>query len=236
LRIVNAAADTPFRIAIGGHRLTVTHSDGFPVDPFEVDTLLIGMGERYDVIVAVADGAWPFIALAEGRDTSASAVLRTANTTIDTTPPPEITGQLPELAGRLLEYADLRATDAVALDFAAPDHEREVTLTGRNADFHWGIDGGAFPDNGSVDVRLDERARLLVRNTTKMWHPMHLHGHTFRLGERRDGPRKDTVVVRPGELLALDTVCDNPGQWWMLHCHNAYHLETGMAIAFRYMR
>ena len=49
-RMINAAADTAFRVALGGHRMTVTHTDGFPVQPVTVDTLLIGMGERYDIV------------------------------------------------------------------------------------------------------------------------------------------------------------------------------------------
>jgi FtsP/CotA-like multicopper oxidase with cupredoxin domain len=56
LRIVNAAGDTAFRLALGGHTMTVTHSDGFPVQPVDTDALLIGMGERYDVLVTLADG------------------------------------------------------------------------------------------------------------------------------------------------------------------------------------
>ena len=51
LRLINARSDTAYRVARGGHRLTVTHSDGFPVEPVEVDAVLIGMGELYDVIV-----------------------------------------------------------------------------------------------------------------------------------------------------------------------------------------
>jgi multicopper oxidase len=56
LRIVNAAADTAFRLALGGHRLTVTHADGYPVHPVTGDALLLAMGERYDAIVRVQDG------------------------------------------------------------------------------------------------------------------------------------------------------------------------------------
>ena len=51
LRIINAGGDTAFRLALTGHRLTVTHTDGFPVEPTETDSLLLGMVERYDAIV-----------------------------------------------------------------------------------------------------------------------------------------------------------------------------------------
>jgi FtsP/CotA-like multicopper oxidase with cupredoxin domain len=46
IRLVSAAGTTVFRVALGGHRLTVTHADGFPVEPVTVDTLHVGSGER----------------------------------------------------------------------------------------------------------------------------------------------------------------------------------------------
>jgi FtsP/CotA-like multicopper oxidase with cupredoxin domain len=68
-----------------------------------------------------------------------------------------------------------------------------------------------------------------------MAHPMHLHGHSFRVsyGTER-GPFKDTVLVEPhmGETT-FDFVADNPGEWFF-HCHNAYHMEGGMARVLSY--
>jgi FtsP/CotA-like multicopper oxidase with cupredoxin domain len=65
-----------------------------------------------------------------------------------------------------------------------------------------------------------QRVRVVFANSTTMFHPMHIHGHTFQLGPA--GPRKDTAIVRPGEQLACDFDAANPGQW-MTHCHNLYH-------------
>jgi FtsP/CotA-like multicopper oxidase with cupredoxin domain len=62
IRIINAGSDTAFRVALAGHRMTVTHTDGFPVHPIDVDALLVGMGERYDVIVTAGDGVFPLVA------------------------------------------------------------------------------------------------------------------------------------------------------------------------------
>lgn len=67
-RLINASSDTAYRLAIGGHRLTITHTDGFGVRPVEVETLIMGMGERYDVVVTAGDGAFPIIAVPEGKD------------------------------------------------------------------------------------------------------------------------------------------------------------------------
>ena len=63
-----------------------------------------------------------------------------------------------------------------------------------------------------------------------MFHPMHVHGHTFACPGRA---RKDTVIVRPMQPLAVDLDADNPGPW-MTHCHNLYHAEAGMMIALDY--
>jgi FtsP/CotA-like multicopper oxidase with cupredoxin domain len=68
IRFINAAADTSFRVALGGHQMTVTHTDGYPVAPVRADALLIGMGERYDVQVTLYDGVFPLTALAEGKN------------------------------------------------------------------------------------------------------------------------------------------------------------------------
>lgn len=66
LRIINPAAGTGFQVALGGHRMTVTHSDGYPVNPVTVDTLVLDMAERYDVTVTLGDGTFPFTALPLG--------------------------------------------------------------------------------------------------------------------------------------------------------------------------
>src|SRR6266536_3038379 len=79
MRLINAGGDTAFRVALGGHRMTVTHTDGYPVQPVDSDALLVGMGERYDVLVTLADGVFPLVALAEGKDATALGLLRTGS-------------------------------------------------------------------------------------------------------------------------------------------------------------
>lgn len=66
--------------------------------------------------------------------------------------------------------------------------------------------------------------------------PMHLHGHTFQVVNPGGaaGARKDTLIVRPQEPVAVEFVADNPGQW-MVHCHNVYHQRGGMMITLSYV-
>src|SRR5919202_1464902 len=78
LRILNAGSDTPFRVAVGGHQMTVTHTDGFPVEPVTTDSLVIAMAERYDVLVTVREtGAIPLVAGADAKGGPALGVIRT---------------------------------------------------------------------------------------------------------------------------------------------------------------
>ena len=230
LRLVNAGSDTPFRVALGGSRLTVVATDGFPVEPVTVDTLLVGMGERYDVFVTVpGTGAFPFVAVPEGKDLGALAVLRSGP---GEGPRPD--SNPAELAGELLSLDDLRATPAAALPARDADRTYQVALTGDMASYRWGIDASA--DGGiTLPVRRGERVRLVIENQTAMWHPIHLHGQTFQVvNADGTGARKDTAIVPAMGTVTVDVVADNPGQW-ALHCHNIYHAEAGMLTVLSYV-
>jgi multicopper oxidase len=227
IRFINAAADTAFRIALGGHAMTVTHTDGYPVVPLRADALLIGMGERYDVQVTLADGVFPLTALAEGKDATALALVRTASGTR-----PGAAVRPRELNGALAYYAALRSAPSARLAARPPDVTHRLQLTGGMARHDWGINGQAFDMSrpGALQFLMTpgQRVRVIFANTTTMYHPMHIHGHTFQLGP--DGPRKDTVIVRPGQQVACDFDAANPGQW-MAHCHNLYHAPQGGMMA-----
>jgi FtsP/CotA-like multicopper oxidase with cupredoxin domain len=110
-----------------------------------------------------------------------------------------------------------------------------VDLGGGMSGYTWTINGRTFADTEPLTVREGQRVRMTFRNMTMMWHPMHLHGHTFQVvrPDGSAGPRKDTLVVLPMQSLAVDLVADNPGDW-MLHCHNGYHQEAGMMTRLDY--
>jgi len=100
--------------------------------------------------------------------------------------------------------------------------------------YRWTINGRTYDRSQQLPVRSGEAVRLRMVNQTTMFHPMHVHGHTFQI-RRVDGtgPRKDTVIVRPKETVVADLVADNPGQW-VTHCHNVYHAEAGMMVRLSY--
>lgn len=226
IRFINAGGDTAFRVALGGHRMTVTHTDGFPVEHAETDALLLGMGERYDVLVTVKDGVFPLTALAEGKKEAASALLRTGGGAA-----PGAKARPKELDGKLLTADKLKAHASVRLKRGKPDRTVTLRLTGGMAKYDWGINGKKYDPRQRYPVRAGERVRLRFVNATTMWHPMHLHGHTYALPD--GGPRKDTSIVLPGRTLEADFEADNPGLW-MIHCHNVYHGESGMMTVLGY--
>ncbi|WP_433136227.1 multicopper oxidase family protein [Actinomadura nitritigenes] len=231
IRLINAGGDTAYRVALGGHQLTVTHTDGFPVQHVTVDTLLMGMGERYDVLATLGSGVFPLVASAEGKSARAFALVRTAP---GTAPSSSVT--VPELNGNLLTLSQLHADPSVNLPSRPVDQTARMYLGMGPLGMTWSIStspGGTPTGSLRVQVAQGQRVRLAFTNATQIWHPVHLHGHTYQVGGAGAGPRKDTVIVRPNETINVDLDADNPGEW-MLHCHNLYHSELGMMATLGY--
>ncbi|MFD2092330.1 multicopper oxidase family protein [Blastococcus deserti] len=229
LRVMNIAADTGFRVAVAGHRLTVTHTDGMPVEPVTVDALRLGMGERYDVLLEAAPsgGVWQIGVQPEGRPGWGRAVLRCTGS--DASPAPAVAERPAELDGRLVAYEEVVAREPLSLPAGAPDRTYDFVLSGTQ------IGGQSFPDADPLPVAEGEWVRVRMRNTSSKWHPMHLHGHHFQvLTPTGLGPVKDTVAVpaRGGEVT-FDFLATNPGRW-LFHCHNHHHMEDGMVRLVEY--
>ncbi|REK87085.1 multicopper oxidase family protein [Streptomyces inhibens] len=228
IRFINAGSDTCYRVALGGHRMTVTHTDGRPVEHATTDALLIGMSERYDVMVTVKDGVFPLTALAEGKNRTALALLRTGS---GEAPGPSVRPK--RLFGKLVTADRLRAAESVRAVSRRPDRTIDMTLTGSMKRFDWSINRDPYSSSQRYPVEAGERVRIIFRNHSRMWHPMHVHGHTFALPD--GGPRKDTMMVLPGRRIAVDFDANNPGLW-MVHCHNLYHSESGMMTVMGYRK
>lgn len=226
LRFINAGGDTIFKVALGGHRMTITHTDGFPVQPQETESFYVSMGERVDVEVTLGDGVFPLTALAAGKDDRAFAVVRTSGGEA-----PNSDVDFPELSSTGLFLSSLQPAERALLQTGNPDQQTSIDLSGQMMPYEWGIlaDGKNVP----ATVQEGQTLRMIMRNRTMMPHPMHLHGHTWAL-PGSGGLRKDTVLLLPHETVVADLIADNPGEW-AFHCHNAYHLETGMTSSLRYV-
>lgn len=232
LRIINAAGDTAYRVGIPGQKITLTHTDGFPVEHRDVDAVVLAMGERIDALITVREGFTPVLALPEGKTGQGLGLISTG------TGKQPLPATLPNrLEGTVVDGGQLTAAASVALPARTPDRTHELRLTGGMEKYDWGINGNRFdmskPFENTFNIRAGERVEVKFINETVMWHPMHLHGHTFQIGS--GGARKDTVIVRPKQTVTVIFDADNPGQW-LTHCHNAYHAERGMMALFSYIR
>jgi FtsP/CotA-like multicopper oxidase with cupredoxin domain len=231
IRFINSGSDTAFRVALAGHSMTVTHTDGYPVVPTQVDALLIGMAERYDVIVTAADGVFPLVAAAEGKNAVARALLVTGS---GSQPDPQF--RPTELTKRVGTLEMFTATTSVNLGAAEPNLNLPVLLGGDMAKYVWTINGEPYSKTDPLHVRQGQRPTITFDNSTMMYHPIHLHGHTFQVikADGAPGARKDTVIVLPKQKINAVLVADNPGLW-MLHCHNTYHAYAGMQTRLDYV-
>ncbi|MGV0583247.1 multicopper oxidase family protein [Mycobacteroides chelonae] len=234
LRIVNAGGDTAFRVSIPGVPMTVTHTDGFPVQPFQADTILVTMGERVDAVVTIPGSSVPMVAVPEGKDGFAQLILRSGDT--------PTRGRAEDAAMLMksqvpLDTATLSAAPEVQLSQRNADIVHDVRLAGPVGKYTWTINGKTYDPRDGLPVSEGQRARLRFVNDSMMFHPMHLHGHTFSVRDAKGTyrARKDTVLVAPMKTVEVDFDADNPGQW-LTHCHNIYHGEAGMMAVVSYVQ
>jgi CopA family copper-resistance protein len=130
---------------------------------------------------------------------------------------------------KVLVYDDL-CSRGLWPDQREPERAIELHLTGNMERYMWSFDGKKFSEvDGPIVFHHGERLRLVLVNDTMMDHPIHLHGMWMEL-ENRHGkyrPRKDTINVKPGEMVSALITADAPGDW-AFHCHLLYHMKAGM--------
>jgi hypothetical protein len=81
LRLVNSAVDGHFQFSVDGHNFTVIANDLVPIVPYEAESLLISIGQRYDIIIeANADSGGDYW-LRSGWVTSCAGNLNAADIT-----------------------------------------------------------------------------------------------------------------------------------------------------------
>jgi len=234
LRILNPSAATAYFLRLAGHSLTITATDGNSIEPLETDVLRIGMGERYDVIFTAANpGYWLLAAAEQGSGEGRLRIpIRYRGVRDKEARPPSFHSGL-----RLADYSDMRALHPVAWPAEQADrYYRQVLSGGMHSPF-WTINNQVYPDADQLAVRENQKVRLGYWNHSMMPHPMHLHGHFFRVVNPDLPPErwifKDTLMVERMQRLDIEFLADNPGNWFH-HCHNLYHMEAGMANVVSY--
>jgi FtsP/CotA-like multicopper oxidase with cupredoxin domain len=236
LRIINASSTTIFTFRIAGHPLRITHTDGRPIVPFEVDALRIGQSERYDVeLYANNPGRWHMYNLRDGSPVSGWLLGTLLYEGIESKS--YSNDNLNRL--QLNEYNLLKGIEEpFTKTVGRIEKTFRMTLSGgMMGSPYWTINGKVYPYTDNIDIRDGEKIRLEYFNMSMMPHPMHLHGHFFDVvgSGRSTGIRikKDTLIIPPHMGSgAIEFIASNPGAWFH-HCHNLYHMEGGMANLVR---
>ena len=242
LRLINAASARIYDLAFEGHEPTVIALDGHPVAPHSAARLPLGPGMRADLMLdctarpgsqhRVVDRFYP---------RNAYELLKIA-----------YSAESP-LRAAFAPVAALPENPVARPDAAAAERHRVVFAGGamgampsqaRHKGMFWTVNGEPMADehdhhhHAPLLTLSHRRSHVLeLVNETAWYHPIHLHGHTFRILSR-DGkppPREewsDTVLLPPRSRADIAFVADNPGGW-MFHCHVLEHQASGMTAVVR---
>lgn len=110
-----------------------------------------------------------------------------------------------------------------------------LNLTGNMWRYNWSMNGKTLSESDKIKINKGEVVRITLNNTTMMHHPMHLHGHFFRVlnGNGEYAPLKHTVDVPPMSRITIEFEA-NEDKDWFFHCHLLYHMKTGMSRIVSY--
>jgi len=330
LRISNGGASSYFWLTYGGGKITVVANDGNDVVPVEVDRLIIGVSETYDVIVTVPekDTSYAFLATPEDRTKSTSIYIGEGekkaadllpklkyfegmkmmnnmmnmdgtmddmgmsmsmqkmdmNTVmypeLSASPKMEMDGKMDHskmnmkseeidhsnmdhsMAGMksdkvdmkdakmdhskmdmsskkskiiTLNYGMLKSPIATTLPKGAAVRELRFELTGNMNRYVWSMDNKVLSESDKILIKKGEIVRITLYNNSMMRHPMHLHGHDFRVlnGKGDYAPLKNVLDIMPMETDVIEFEANADGDWFF-HCHILYHMMAGMNRVFSY--
>jgi CopA family copper-resistance protein len=134
-----------------------------------------------------------------------------------------------------LNYAMLKSTTPSVLPKNAPVKELRFELSGNMNRYVWSMDNKVVSETDKILLKKGENVRIIIYNGSMMRHPMHLHGHDFRLlnGQGDFAPLKNIVDIMPMETDTLEFNANVEGDWFF-HCHILYHMMSGMGRIFTY--
>jgi FtsP/CotA-like multicopper oxidase with cupredoxin domain len=248
LRLINTATARIFGLEFKNHRPFIVAFDGQPVEPHAParGRVVLGPAMRTDLILDMT-----------GKPGHSAAVLDTFYEGLEyKLVEISYTGEEPLRAQSLAAPAKLPANPIPELDLAnAQRHDVVLTggmmggmrmgggMMGMMGGSMWAINGMAVVDDDMRDMKpvltltRGKSYILAIDNQTAWHHPIHLHGHSFRVITRNGARTKyqewrDTVLMPPRERAEIAFVADNPGDW-MFHCHILDHQEGGMMSVIR---
>ncbi|WP_299182526.1 multicopper oxidase domain-containing protein, partial [uncultured Chryseobacterium sp.] len=304
LRVANGGSSTYFWLNYGGGKIKVIANDGNDVVPVEVDRLIIGVSETYDIEVTIPENkSFEFRATSEDRIGHASLWLGSGEKVEAPDLPRlmlfegmkmmngmmEMSGnmkpmnmtmgnqmmdmnevmypELPESQRKMtmkhmnemmgittkeeeeghsehkmedknpikrLSYNMLKSPEKTILP-GENVRELKFTLEGNMNHYLWTLDNKTVAETDKILVKKGEVLRITMYNNSMMRHPMHLHGHDFRLINSKGeySPLKNVVDIMPMETNTIEFAANQDGDWFF-HCHILYHMMAGMGRVFSY--
>jgi FtsP/CotA-like multicopper oxidase with cupredoxin domain len=132
-------------------------------------------------------------------------------------------------------YSKLRSTRPTAFPKGSPVREIRLTLDGDMERYVWFLNNRPLSESDDILIKEGELVRFIMINRTMMHHPMHLHGHFFRVvnGHGDYAPLKHTVDVAPMSTTVIEFMANEVGDWFF-HCHLLYHMKSGMSRVVHY--
>ncbi|HEV8388673.1 MAG TPA: multicopper oxidase family protein [Dongiaceae bacterium] len=235
LRIINAAAASNFMLDLGPLSGSLTDVDGRSIVPVVGSRFPLAVAQRADVRLSLPaqEGSWPILFQREGDTALTGVILATKSGGVA-----KIADQAPTAIGAIDRELSMRYQAVEPLADRPADRKLAIDLTGSMMTYRWGIEEVAtMAHHAHLAVKEGERVEMTLTNRTPMSHPMHLHGHHFQIvainGTRVTGAVRDTELVPVGGTVTLAFDAGNPGKW-MFHCHNLYHMLSGMMTQVRY--
>jgi hypothetical protein len=113
--------------------------------------------------------------------------------------------------------------------------ELRFELTGNMNRYVWSMDNKVLSESDKILIKKGEIVRITLYNNSMMRHPMHLHGHDFRVlnGKGEYAPLKNVLDIMPMETDVIEFEANADGDWFF-HCHILYHMMAGMNRVFSY--
>lgn len=253
LRLLNTANARIFSLSFAGHRPWIIAMDGQPVKPHEATgQILLAPGMRIDLILDMTGAPG---SRAEVRDTFyedleyrltdivyAQERLREQplDTSIELPPNPVPVPDIANAARHEIVFGGGMGGMMGGGKSASGMMSGGMMGGGEMSMMRWTVNGASPRIQPSDPIFTIPRGRSTVmrlRNETNWWHPIHLHGHSFRVVARNGKSTahkelQDTVLIPPRETADIAFVADNPGDW-MFHCHILEHMMAGMMATIR---
>lgn len=233
LRLINGATATSFWLDLGELEGRLVAVDGMAIVPVAGSRFEFAIAQRLDLLLDLPneDGAWPVLAIREGERARTGIVLATRNGTVE-----RLSEEADAAAPAVGLELERRLQAAHALEPRQPDRRHTLTIT-EAPGYLWKLNGAAHGDHEPLRVAQGERVEITIVDRTTMAHPMHLHGHHFHVvainGEHFAGAMRDTVLVPAGGNVTIAFDAENPGEW-AFHCHQLYHMASGMMTTVAY--